>query len=120
LGIFNITEHKQTGDSIKCIVTKRDFLPTPEGIIACYAPTSCLFDHFSADIESGGTTASLNISLNKEACSASDIKEFSPFWESTHDRGAYMGMVASSPGLVIMVIICIGNGIVMLLDFLLP
>jgi hypothetical protein len=31
-----------------------------------------------------------------------------------------MGMIASSPGLIIMVIIYLGNGIVVLLDFLLP
>ena len=78
------------------------------------------FDHLSADIQPDSGPPIPDISFHKKACSAPDIQEFPVLRESIQDIRAQVGIIASSPAFIIMVVIYISNGVVVLLDFFLP
>src|SRR5208283_5867746 len=109
---------KETGDSIKRVIAKRDGLPGPKGKIRASAPGACPLDHIPAQVDPNSRSPVTEILFDKEAGAAAYIKKCAARGESIPHVHADARMVRPAAGMVVVEIVYICNIIVVLLDFL--
>ena len=117
-GVFDVTEDKDAGYCIEGAVFKWQFLTGPHEKFAVRAAVAGLCNHLLADVKSGPASPVLDIFLDKQTGSASDIEQVASLGEGLHEMVAQVRMVFLSPVVVVMDVVRVGDRVVMLADFL--